>query len=93
MTGRRRMAAGGRVVPARHGAHLPSTGASMTLADPDTVAHSLAAPGRRFTFCELRLMRFADGKPAENRVGGLHPLMCETWQAPATAPLLRGGGA
>lgn len=50
--------------------------------------NGVAATGRRFTFCELHLMRFEDGRLVENWVGGLNPLMYETWQAPAMAPLL-----
>ena len=62
-------------------------------ADNTGALNGIAATGRRFTFCELHLMRFEDGKLVENWVGGLNPLMYETWQAPAMAPLLLGGAA
>lgn len=52
--------------------------------------NGVKATGQRFTFCELHLMRFQDGKLIENWVGGLNPLQFEVWQAPASAPLLLG---
>ena len=57
-------------------------------ADNTGPLNGIAATGKRFTFCELHLMRFVDGKLVENWVGELNPLMYETWQAPAMAPLL-----
>ena len=60
-------------------------------ADNTGALNGIAATNKRFTFCELHLMRFEDGKLVENWVGGLNPLMYETWQAPAMAPLLLGG--
>ncbi len=59
-------------------------------ADNTGPLNGIAGTGRRFTFCELHLMRFEGGKLVENWVGGLNPLMYETWQAPAMAPLLLG---
>lgn len=59
-------------------------------ADNTGSLNELAATGLRFTFCELHLMRFEDGKLIENWVGGLNPLMYETWQAPVMARLLLG---
>ncbi len=59
-------------------------------ADNTGSLNGIAATNKRFTFCELHLMRFDDGKLVENWVGGLNPLMYETWQAPAMAPLLLG---
>jgi len=50
--------------------------------------NGVPATHRRFTFCELHLMRFEDGRLVENWVGALNPLMYEMWQAPVTAPLL-----
>ena len=52
--------------------------------------NGVKATGKRFTFCELHLMRFENGKLIENWVGALNPLMFEIWQAPASAPLLLG---
>ena len=54
----------------------------MTWIDPDTIARILAVA-----------RRFMDGKLVESWVGGLNPLMYETWQAPAMAPLLLGADA
>ena len=62
-------------------------------ADNTGALNGIAATNMRFTFCELHLMRFEDGKLVENWVGGLNPLMYETWQAPAMAPVLLGGNA
>ena len=62
-------------------------------ADNTGALNGIPATNKRFTFCELHLMRFADGKLVENWVGGLNPLMYETWQAPAVVPLLLGGTA
>ena len=60
-------------------------------ADNTGALNGVAATGRRFTFCELHLMRFDDaGQLVENWVGALNPLMFELWQAPATAPLVLG---
>ena len=55
-------------------------------ADNTGALNGVAPTGRRFTFCELHLMRFEDGRLVENWVGALNPLMFELWQAPATAP-------
>ena len=52
--------------------------------------NEVKATGRRFTFCELHMMRLEDGRLVENWVGGLNPLMFEVWRPPATAPLLFG---
>lgn len=62
-------------------------------ADNTGPLNGVAATNRRFTFCELHLMRFEDGKLVENWVGGLNPLMYETWQAPAMTPVLLGAKA
>lgn len=62
-------------------------------ADNTGALNGIAATGRRFTFCELHLMRFVDARLVENWVGALNPLMYETWQAPAMAPLLLGDRA
>lgn len=62
-------------------------------ADNTGPLNGINATNKRFTFCELHLMRFEDGKLVENWVGGLNPLMYETWQAPAMASLLLGGAA
>lgn len=62
-------------------------------ADNTGALNGVAATGRRFAFCELHLVRFEDGKLVENPIGGLNPLMYETWQAPAMAPLLLEAGA
>jgi len=59
-------------------------------ADNTGPLNGIAATNRRFTFCELHLMRFEDGRLVENWVGGLNPLMYEMWQAPAVAPKLLG---
>ena len=53
--------------------------------------NGIAATNKRFTFCEIHLMRFEDGKLIENWVGGLNPLMYEMWQAPVMAPALLEG--
>ena len=55
--------------------------------------NGVAATGLRFTFCELHVMRFEDGKIIENHVGALNPLMFEVWQAPSSGPLLLGGSS
>ncbi|MBX7483798.1 ester cyclase [Qipengyuania qiaonensis] len=57
-------------------------------ADNVGALNGIEPTGMRFTFCELHLMRFEDGKLIENRVGALNPLMYETWQAPAMARTL-----
>jgi len=65
-------------------------------ASADNVAalNGVPATGRRFTFCELHLLRFDDaGRIVENRVGALNPLMFELWQAPATAAAVLGADA
>lgn len=60
-------------------------------ADNTGALNGVPATGRRFTFCELHLMRFDEaGRLVENWVGGLNPLMFEVWQAPATASVLLG---
>lgn len=41
--------------------------------------------GARFTFAEIHLLRFENGKLVESWVGGLNPLMYEMWQAPVIA--------
>ena len=41
-------------------------------ADNTGALNGVAATGRRFTFCELHLMRFEDGKLIENWVGALN---------------------
>lgn len=53
--------------------------------------NGIAATGRTFTFKEVHLMRFEDGKLVENWVGALNPLMYEMWQSPVIAPALLGG--
>lgn len=57
-------------------------------ADNSGDLNGIRATDKRFTFCELHLMRFEDGRLIENWVGALNPLMFEIWQAPATAPLI-----
>ncbi len=59
-------------------------------ADDTGPLNGIAATNRRFTFCELHLMRSEDGKLVENWVGSLNPLIYETRQAPAVTPLLLG---
>ncbi len=59
-------------------------------ADNTGPLNGVPATGRRFTFHEMHLMRFADGLLVENLVGALNPLMFELWQAPASAPLVLG---
>jgi predicted ester cyclase len=60
-------------------------------ADNTGALNGIPATGQRFTFCEMHLMRFAEGKLIENLVGGLNPLMFEMWQAPFIASKLLGG--
>ena len=62
-------------------------------ADNTGALNGVAPTGKRFTFCELHLMRFEDGRLVENWVGALNPLMFELWQAPATAPTVLDGAA
>jgi len=59
-------------------------------ADNTGALNGIAPTHKRFTFAELHLMRFEDGRLIENWVGGLNPLMFEIWQAPVTAPQLLG---
>ena len=60
-------------------------------ADNTGALNGIAATARRFTFCELHLMRFdGQGRLVENWGGGLNPLMYEIWQAPAVAGALLG---
>jgi hypothetical protein len=58
-------------------------------ADNTGALNGIPSTGLRFTFCELHLMRFdEEGRLVENWVGGLNPLMYETWQAPVMAAAL-----